>query len=63
MVDISKETFENNDIEVIVEGIGTLWLNENQVEEKLGHKNLPLITNKYDPVHKNHRYEFGDKPK
>ena len=56
MVDISKETFENNDIEVIVEGIGTLWLNENQVEEKLGHKNLPLITNKYDPVHKNHRY-------
>ena len=28
MVDISKETYNNNEIEVIVDGIGTLWLNE-----------------------------------
>ena len=28
MIDIGKETYENNDIEVIVDGIGTLWLNE-----------------------------------
>ena len=55
MVDISKETCENNDIEVIVDGIGTLWLNEKHIEEKLGHKNLPVITNKYDPVYKKHR--------
>ena len=48
MVDISKKTYENNDIEVIVDGIGTLWLNEKHIEEKLGHKNLPVITNKYD---------------
>ena len=44
MVNISKKTYENNDIEVIVNDIGTLWLNEKHVEEKLGHKNLPVIT-------------------
>ena len=33
MVDISKKTFEKNDIEVIVDGIGTLWLNEMHIEE------------------------------
>ena len=58
MVDISKKTYENNDIEVIVDGIGTLWLNEKHIEEKLGHKNLPVITNKYDQVYKKHRYEL-----
>ena len=61
MVDVSKKTYENNDIEVIVGGIGTLWLNEKHVEEKLGHKNLPVITNKYDPVYKKQRYELVDK--
>ena len=49
MVDIGKETYESNDIEVIVDGIGTLWLNEKHIEEKLGHKNLPVITNQYEP--------------
>ena len=45
-------------IEVILDGIGTLWLNEKHTEEKLGHKHLPVITNKYDPVYKKHRYEL-----
>ena len=63
MVDISKKTYKNNDIEVIVDGIGTLWLNEKHIEEKLGHKSLPAITNKYDEVYKKHRYELLDKPK
>ena len=27
MVDITKEVFENNDIEVIIDGVNTLWLN------------------------------------
>ena len=40
-----------------------LWLNEKHIEEKLGHKNLPVITNKYDPVYKKHRYELVDKRK
>ena len=60
MVDISKKTYENNDIEVIVDGLGTLWLNEKRLEENLGHKNLPVITNKYDPVYKKHSYELVD---
>ena len=63
MVDISKKTYENNDIEVIADGIDTLGLIEKHVEEKLGHKNLTVITNKYDPVSKKHRYELVDKPK
>ena len=63
MVDISEKTFEKNDIEVIVDGIGTLWLNEKHIEEKLGCKNLPVITNKYDPVYKRHRYELVNRPK
>ena len=52
MVDIGKETYKNNDTEAIVDGIVTLWLNDKHIEEKLGHKNLPVITNKYDQVHK-----------
>ena len=63
MVDIGKETYENNDKEVIVDGIGTLWLNEKHIEQKLSHKSLPVITDKYDPIYKKHRYELVDKPK
>ena len=50
-------------MKVIVDGIGVLWLNEKHIEEKLGHKNLTAITNKYDKVYKKHRYELVDKPK
>ena len=53
VVDIAKETLENNDIEVIVDSVNTLWLNERHIEEQLGHKNLPAVTNKYDKIHKN----------
>ena len=63
MVNIDKETYENNNIEAIVDDIGKLWLNEKHIEEKLGHKNLPVITNKYDQVYKKHRYELVNKPK
>ena len=63
MVDIGRETHENNDPEVIVDGIGTLWLNEKHIEGKFAHKNLPVITNRYDTVYKKHRYELVDKPK
>ena len=46
MVVIGKKKHESNDIEVIVDVIGKLWLNKKYIEEKLGHKNLPVITNK-----------------
>ena len=44
MIDITKKTFENNDIEVIIDYINTLWLNEKHTQEQSGHKNLPAIT-------------------
>ena len=47
----------------MVDGTGKLWLNEKHIEENLGHKNLPVITSKYDPVYKKHRYKLVDKPK
>ena len=60
MVNLTKEAFENNDIEVIVDSVNTLWLNEKHIEEKLGHKNLPAITSKYNKIYKKHRYELAD---
>ena len=44
MVNIIKETHENNDIEVITNEFGKLWLNERHVQEQLGLKNLPALT-------------------
>ena len=63
MFNIDKETYENNDIEAIVDDKGSLWLNEKNIEEKLGHKNLPAITNEYDQVYKKSRYELVNKTK
>ena len=63
MVNIDKKTHENNDIEAIVDGIGKLRLNEKHIEQKLGHKHFPFITNKYDQVYKKLRYELANKSK
>ena len=63
MVNINKDTYENNDIEAIVNSIGTLWLNKMNIEEKLGQKNLPAITNKYDQEYKKHRHDLVNNPK
>ena len=61
---LAKKKYENSDIEVIVDGIGMLWwLNEKHIEDKLGHKNLPVIRNKYDPVYKKYKNELVDKTK
>ena len=62
MINITKETLENNGIEVIVDSANELWLNERHIEEKLGHKNLPAVTNKYNKIYKKRRYELVDKP-
>ena len=61
MVNITKETLENNDIEVIVDSANALWLNEKNIEEKLDHKNLAVVTIKYDKTYKKSRYELVDK--
>ena len=52
MFNITKEKRENNGIEVIVDSVNALWLNEKNIEEKLDHKNLSVITNKYDKIYK-----------
>ena len=52
MVNIDKDISKTNDIEPIEDSIGKLWLNEKNIEEKLGHRNLPAITNKYDQEYK-----------
>ena len=62
MVNITKESLENNDIEVIVDSVNSLWLNERHIEEQLGHKNLPAVTNKYNKLYKKHRYELVSEP-
>ena len=59
---ITKETWENNGIEVIVDSVNALWLNEKNIEKKLGHKNLPTFTNNYDKTYKKCRYELVNKP-
>ena len=59
---ITKETWESNGIEVIADSVNALWLNEKNIEEKLGHKNLPVITNKYDKIYRKHRCDLVNKP-
>ena len=60
MVSITKETYENNDIEVITDKSDKLWLIEKHVEQQLGHKNLRTVTSKYDQIYRKCRYELID---
>ena len=48
IVNITKEMYENNGIEVITYNLNTLWLNQRHVQKQLGHKNLSAVTNKYN---------------
>ena len=59
---ISKETYENNDIEVTTDKFGELWLNERHVQQQFELKNLPALTNKYIEEYKKCRYELIDYP-
>ena len=60
---IDTKTYENNDIEATVDNIGMLRLNQKLIQEKLSHKNLSAITNKYNEVYKKHRHELVDEAK
>ena len=57
MVNISKNAWRKNGVEVIVFN-GKKWLNEKHVEEQLKHSNLPAVTNQYDPELKKQRQEI-----
>ena len=63
MVNITKETYENNEIEVITDEFGKLWLNERHVQEQLGLTNVTALTNKYDEKHKKCRFELNESTK
>ena len=52
-----------SDVETIVDDNGILWLNEKHIWKGLDHKNVRLITGKYLPDHRKHRYEPVDEPK
>ena len=60
MVNITKEMYESNSIEVIPDNLNTLWLNERHVQQQLGHRNLWVVTNKYDEEYRKRRYELID---
>ena len=59
MVNITKETYENNEIEVITDKFGKLWVNERHVQKQLGLKNLSALTNKYVKKYKKQRSELN----
>ena len=56
-----KKTLENNGIEVIIDSVNALWRNETNID-KIGHRNLPAITNKFDKIYKKSRYALLNKP-
>ena len=58
MANITRETYENNGIDVITDEFDQLWLNERHVQKQLGLKNLPALTNKYDKEYKKNRCEW-----
>ena len=62
MFNITKETWKNNGIEVIVDNVNALWPNKKNIEEKLRHKNLPVITKKYNKIYKKCRCDLVNKP-
>ena len=63
MANITRETYEANGIEVITDKLDKLWLNERHVEKKLGHKNLPALTNQYPKEYKKQRSELNESTK
>ena len=63
MVNITKEAYENNGIEVITDEFGKLWLNERHVQKQLGHTNLVQLTRRYDKKYIKHRSELNKSTK
>ena len=63
MAAITKETYENNGIEVITDKIGQLWLNETHIQKQLGLKNLCALSNKYDKEYKKQRSKLNESTK
>ena len=43
MINITRERWEANGIEVMTDKLDELWLNERHVQKQLGLKNLPAL--------------------
>ena len=63
MAVVTEKSFENNDIEEMIDNNGTLQLNRKHIKERLDHKNLPISTRKYCSDYRNQRFELIDEPK
>ena len=63
MAEITKEKWEENGFEAIVSKNGEFWINERHLKQKMGHSNLPVVTNKYDSMYKKSRSELADEAK
>ena len=59
---ITIESWKNNDIALIVDKVNALWINEKNIEKKLGRKHLPVITNRYNKIYKKCRCDLVNKP-
>ena len=57
MVEITKETWERNGVEVIVFN-GKKWLNETNIKDQLKHSNLAVVTLQYPPKYRKQRQEL-----
>ena len=60
MINITRETYKANGIEVIADKLDKLWLNERHVEKKLGHQKLLALTNQYPEEYKKQRSELNE---
>ena len=63
MANITRETYEAIRTEVIADKLGKLWLNKRHAENKLGHKNLPALTNQHPKEYKKQRSELNESTK
>ena len=59
MVDITKETWEKTEVEVIIFN-GKKWLNEKHIEKQLELSNLPSVTLQYSSDLRKQREELQD---
>ena len=57
MVEITKETWEDNGVEVIIFN-DNKWLNETNIKDQLKYSNLAAVTLKYLPKYRRQRREL-----
>ena len=57
MVKITKETWEDNGVEVIIFN-GNKWLNETNIKDQLKYSNLAAVTLQYLPKYRRQRREL-----